>query len=268
MKPIIIIIFCFLNYISFSQENYFINTQLKTIGNFKKGNVNINLDYLVSNNILHSAFHYPTINLSYNITNKFTVHGGYKSIQSNGSDINIFGKNKLLKNNNSGLNFGLAYLGKTNFWFFTNYEVLIGFENTKIEIEKENSGYTWEVNTIIEEYNQNYIQLNLLKVKNKFKLSFSLNLSRVNYKEFINIENSAGYINYLEKENFNINNPILFTTSLTNLYALNNKNTLFIKSYFAFGASMEPLVIKFGNSISEDVLANFQIGVGLTYCFK
>ena len=268
MRKIVLILLLLISINILSQESYYTPSQNKLVLDHSNKAIKLNLNYTLSLQFLGANYNYPSIDINYNIFKNIGFSIGGSVMNSNSTKVNLLSDNDQLLNNNYSYDFSIYYLVKIDFWKFNKYEILVGFDNKKMSIDKLNDNYSFEIKKIEERYSDYFIQSNFIRADNKNNIILGVKLSLINYKELINIRNDNSVNNYIDDDNYHINKPLYINTSISYLRSINKKNTLFINTYSSFGFSKGYLTIRNQGGTQSDSLTNLNYGIGLSYIFK
>lgn len=268
MKKTFIFYLLFISINHSAQDSFYIPSENKLILDHKKGVTIVSLKYFNSKTLFSTNFHYPSINISYNISNNFGLFIGGTITKNNSTKYYLLGANEKLLNNNYSYEFGFSFFRKVNFLKFNRYEFVAGLDNKKMSISKINENLSFEVKNIEEKYFDYYIQSNFIRTHKKSHIVLGIKLSIINHTELINIKNNLTLNDYINDNNNSVNKPLYINTSISYFTSINKKENLFFNIYAGIGFSKGDLIIRNGGGTFSNSLIDFTLGLGLSYVLK
>ncbi len=238
-----------------AQEYHYLSNTNVIIQNHKAKQKGIGINYNVSSELFGGMFHYPEIEFYYNFSTKFSTYGSFNFNKLPSYESSLFGGGAPLNNNNYGYTVAGVYLGKTSFWFLTNYEIALGIshQNMNIDIINKEPISNYEIKKITEKYNEFFLQFNFLKITDINRYIISLKFSKVNFYKVINLTENNIINNFLNNSTNLVKKPLLTSIAYSFYRPVFSKN-IFFKYTFGF-------------SFAEEYGAFFNHKIGLIYEF-
>lgn len=187
----------------------------------------------------------PYFNISYLITKNIAVFGSYNLITWRNRRYSftkgLLGGGKgfdYVENNNNGYSFGAAFINLFEYKKFNSAEILIGFENQKLNIIEFSPTWADNIDFINENYNTFFLQLNIIKKLNNesFRLGYSLKTS---YYKLNSLENKRYDENKIKKVTLVKDNLFLVSFSPNIEYQLKKEKPYFLKFQVGISAALE-----------------------------
>lgn len=229
------IILCSLTLLSYSmvtkaQEAFYKATSNLIVANEKERFLDIGLNY---------EFQNIQTQVIYNFTDKYFAFGTYNVNKSSYTyQTFIFGDTRAVENSNSGYSFGGGIQKLGSIGNYKNLEVLIGFENQRVDNLEFSPNYNPEdKDRLIQNYYKLFAQFNMIKSKIKYDFGYSLKFS---YLKFTRSD-------YNNTDYFNNKTVFFLDPTLSFNYKLLTSKNLLLTSQIGVSAALNSLEYSYGN---------------------